>query len=55
MEVGNVNLATGALVLTGILLVAIGLFVAGNMVVVAVGIVSMVAAGLLGVLATRRA
>jgi hypothetical protein len=48
------NVPSAALVFTGILLVAIGLFVAGNMLIVVVGIVAMIAAGVLQVLATRR-
>lgn len=51
---GDVNLPSMALVLTGILLVVLGLFAAGEIVVVALGIVAMVAAGILQVLAVRR-
>ena len=43
-----------ALVVSGMLLVVLGLFAAGNMIVVALGIVALVAAGILEVLGSRR-
>ena len=43
-----------ALTFVGLLLVVIGLFAAGNLEVVVVGVVCLVAAGLFGVLMGRR-
>jgi len=47
-------MSSAALLITGVVLVAVGLLVAGNMIIVGVGIVAMVAAGLLEVLAIRQ-
>jgi hypothetical protein len=44
-----------ALTFAGILLVALGLFAAGNMLVVSVGLVALVAAGVLGIVIDRQA
>lgn len=51
----DVGLPSMALVLTGVVLVVLGLFAAGEIAVVALGIVAMIAAGILQVLAGRRA
>ena len=47
-------MSSAALLITGVVLVAVGVLVAGNMIIVGVGIVAMVAAGLLEVLAIRQ-
>lgn len=52
--VGNVSLPSAALVITGLLLVVLGLFAAGEITVVALGIVALVAAGIIEVLGSRR-
>jgi len=48
------SVSSTALLITGVVLVVVGLLVAGNMIIVGVGIVAMIAAGLLEVLAVRR-
>ncbi|HEX2884562.1 MAG TPA: hypothetical protein VHQ42_08305 [Candidatus Limnocylindria bacterium] len=47
------NFAAGTLIVLGVLLAVLGLFAAGEMVVVAIGLASVLAGGLLG-LAERR-
>jgi len=47
------NAPTTALMSVGLLLVAIGLFVAGNVVLVGLGVASLFGAGLVGALAER--
>jgi hypothetical protein len=46
--------SVAALLFVGVLLVALGLFVAGNMVIVGVGIVALLGAGAFETLAARR-
>jgi hypothetical protein len=46
-------MAAAALVIVGILLVVIGLFVSGEMLIVGLGVVALIAAGILEVLARR--
>jgi hypothetical protein len=48
-------LSVAALLFVGVLLVGLGLFVAGNMVVVGVGIVALFGAGLFETIGARRA
>jgi hypothetical protein len=43
-----------ALVISGLLLVFLGLFAAGELIVVGLGIIALIAAGLLEVMAVRR-
>jgi len=47
--------AAAALVIIGILLVVLGIFAAGNLALIVLGVVSLVAAGLLQVMGQRRA
>ncbi len=47
-------LSVAALLFVGILLVTLGLFVAGNMIIVGVGIVSLFGAGLFETLSARK-
>lgn len=48
------NFASGTLIVLGILIAVLGLFAAGEMVVVVVGLAAVVAGGLLGAVASRR-
>lgn len=48
-------MAVAALVLVGLLLVGIGIFVAGSVLLIAIGVVSLIAAGLLERTARRPA
>jgi Flp pilus assembly protein protease CpaA len=48
-------LAAGALVVLGILLAVLGLFVGSNILLVIIGLVSILAGGILQILMTRRA
>ena len=48
------TIPVAVLVLIGVLLVGIGLFAAGNMIIVALGVASVAFAGLLQVLGARR-
>jgi hypothetical protein len=50
----SVSIPSIALVISGILLVFLGLFAAGELIVVGLGIVALIAAGLLEVMAVRR-
>jgi membrane-bound ClpP family serine protease len=47
------DMAAAALVIVGILLVVIGLFVSGEMLIVGLGVVALIAGGILEVLARR--
>jgi len=47
-------MAAAALVILGILLVVLGLFAAGNIILVGMGLLALVAAGILQVAGTRR-
>ena len=47
------NMASGALVVLGILIVILGLLVAGNLTVVIVGLVAVFAGGVLELMARR--
>jgi hypothetical protein len=49
------NVASAMLVVLGSVLTVLGLFGGGNIPVMAMGLISIFAAGLLGLLATRRA
>jgi len=49
-----VNASTVALVFVGLLLTAIGLFVAGNLALIALGVASLFGAGLFETLSARR-
>jgi hypothetical protein len=46
--------SVAALLFVGVLLVALGLFVAGNMIIVGVGVVALFGAGVFETLAARR-
>ena len=48
-------MASGALVLLGILLAVLGLFVGGNIQLVIIGLLAVLAGGVLQLLMTRRA
>jgi hypothetical protein len=48
-------LAAGALVVLGILLAVLGLFVGGNIQLVIIGLVAILAGGILQIFMTRRA
>jgi hypothetical protein len=47
--------ATAALVVVGILLVVVGIFLAGNLPLIALGVVALIAGGFLQVWSQRRA
>jgi hypothetical protein len=47
-------MAVGALVVVGLLLVALGLFAASSFPIIALGVVCLIAAGLFEVIAQRR-
>ncbi len=49
-----INLPAVALTVLGVLIVVLGLFVAGNILIVIVGLVALFGAGLLEVLTKRR-
>ena len=48
------NFAAGTLIVLGVLITVLGLFAAGELVVVAVGLAAVFAGGLLGAVAGRR-
>jgi membrane-bound ClpP family serine protease len=50
----SMNFASVTLVFTGLLLVVLGLFAAGEIVLVALGVVAMIAGGIIQVLDNRR-
>jgi hypothetical protein len=49
------NFASGTLIVIGVLLAVLGVLAAGNMIMVVIGLVSILAGGLLGVADRRRA
>ena len=51
---GAVSMPVAALTFLGVLIAALGLFAAGNITVVIVGLVAIVAAGVLQVMGNRR-
>lgn len=48
------NFAAGTLIVLGVLIAVLGLFAAGEMVVVVVGLAAVLAGGVLGAVAARR-
>lgn len=52
---GGFGMASGALVVLGIILVVLGLLAAGNVVLVVIGLLSILAGGVLQVAMARRA
>jgi succinate dehydrogenase/fumarate reductase flavoprotein subunit len=48
------NFAAGTLIVLGVLITVLGLFAAGEMVVVVVGLAAVLAGGMLGALAARQ-
>jgi hypothetical protein len=48
------NFAAGTLIVLGVLITFLGLFAAGEMLVVAVGLVAVLAGGMLGAIAARQ-
>ena len=51
---GGVSVPVAALTFLGVLIAVLGLFAAGNITIVVVGLVAIVAAGVLQVMGTRR-
>jgi len=49
------GIAAAALVIVGILLVVLGIFAAGNLILIILGIVSLIAAGAFQMMGQRRA